>query len=84
MSLKDWVEDFSVALEAAIAAKYVIAMGGWYLIPVAAILSFAMHNAGEAGEPSSRQVSLYATEIVRRYPKYSKVRRKGRYYLKYR
>jgi len=84
MSFRDWVEDFPVALEAAVAAKCVIAMGGWYLIPVAAVLAFAMQNAGEATEPSSRQVSLYATEICRRYPNYSRVRHKRRSYLKYR
>ena len=84
MSFKDLVDNFPAALEAAVAAKAVIAMGGWYLIPVALALTLAMREAGETTEPSSRQVSLYATEVCRRYPQYGRVRRKGRSYLKYR
>ena len=84
MSFKDLVDNFPAALEAVVAAKAVIAMGGWYLIPVALALTFAMRESGEMNETSSRQVSLYATDVCRRYPQYSIVRRKGRTYLRYR
>ena len=83
MSFRDLVENFPAALEAAIAAKCAIAMGAWYLIPVAAVLALAMHESGETTEPSSRQVSLYATQVSTRYPQYSRVRHNGRPHFKY-
>ena len=84
MSFKDLVDNFPAALEAAITAQCVIAMGGWYLIPVAAVLALAMHDAGEPTEPSSRQVSLYATQVCSCYPQYNRVRHNGRPHFKYR
>lgn len=84
MSFKDLVDNFPAALEAAIAAKAVIAMGGWYLIPVALVLTLAMQESGETTEPSSRQVSLYAKDVCSRYPQYSRVRYEGRPHFKYR
>ena len=67
---EDLIDGFQFALTKAIEAKCAIAIAGLGgAVPVAAVLAIAMHNHGmigkgnSMGDPSPRQVSLYARDL---------------------